>query len=107
MMIEYLLKNKDRIIKKMEKINEISYNINEYWIEDNFDDSVEMNFAGGDGSYNHIDYISFSFYGVGAVSFIHKIGEKIKKTKDCYEFITKPYETKKSDVKLLQEIESN
>ncbi len=28
-----------------------------------------------------------------------------KKSKDCYEFITKPYETKKSDVKLLQEIE--
>jgi len=33
------------------------------------------------------------------------IDAKIKKSKDCYEFITKPYETKKSDVKLLQEIE--
>ena len=33
------------------------------------------------------------------------IDSKIKKSKDCYEFITKPYETKKSDVKLLQEIE--
>ncbi|XRO77812.1 DNA double-strand break repair nuclease NurA [Methanocaldococcus sp. 10A] len=85
-MIEYLLKNKEQIIKKMEKINKISYNINEYWIEDNFDESVEMNFAGGDGSYNHIDYISFSFFGVGAVSFIHKIGEKVKKTKDIYIF---------------------
>ncbi|MDF1875976.1 WYL domain-containing protein [Sulfurimonas sp. SAG-AH-194-I05] len=34
------------------------------------------------------------------------IDAKIKKAKDCYGFITKPYETKKSDVKLLQEIES-
>jgi len=33
------------------------------------------------------------------------IDAKIKKSKDCYEFITKPYETKKSDVRLLQEIE--
>lgn len=30
---------------------------------------------------------------------------KIKKSKDCYEFITKPYETKKGDIKLLKEIE--
>jgi len=33
------------------------------------------------------------------------IHAKIKKSKECYEFITKPYETKKNDVKLLQEIE--
>lgn len=33
------------------------------------------------------------------------INAKIKKTKECYEFITKPYETKKGDVKLLKEIE--
>ncbi|ACV23880.1 DNA double-strand break repair nuclease NurA [Methanocaldococcus fervens] len=85
-MIEHLLKNKEQIIKKMEKINGLSYNINEYWIEDNFDKPIEMSFAGGDGSYNHIDYISFSFFGVGAVSFRHKIGEKIKKTKDTYIF---------------------
>jgi predicted DNA-binding transcriptional regulator YafY len=33
------------------------------------------------------------------------IESKIKKSKDCYEFITKPYETKKNDVLLLKEIE--
>ena len=33
------------------------------------------------------------------------IESKIKKSKECYEFITKPYETKKGDVKLLKEIE--
>ena len=33
------------------------------------------------------------------------IDAKIKKTKESYEFITKPYETKKGDVKLLKEIE--
>jgi len=33
------------------------------------------------------------------------IDSKIRKTKECYEFITKPYETKKGDVKLLKEIE--
>ncbi|MFK7780144.1 MAG: WYL domain-containing protein, partial [Candidatus Gracilibacteria bacterium] len=33
------------------------------------------------------------------------INTKIKKSKECYEFITKPYETKKGDVKLLKEIE--
>lgn len=33
------------------------------------------------------------------------IEAKIKKSKDCYEFITKPYESKKSDVKLLKDIE--
>lgn len=33
------------------------------------------------------------------------IAAKIKKSKDCYEFITKPYESKKSDVKLLHELE--
>ena len=33
------------------------------------------------------------------------IESKIKKSKDCYEFITKPYESKKNDVKLLKDIE--
>lgn len=33
------------------------------------------------------------------------INSKIQKSKDSYEFITKPYETKKSDVKLLRDIE--
>lgn len=33
------------------------------------------------------------------------IDAKIKKSKECYEFITKPYETKKGDVKLLKELE--
>jgi len=33
------------------------------------------------------------------------INAKIKKSKDCYEFITKPYETKKGDVELLKDIE--
>jgi predicted DNA-binding transcriptional regulator YafY len=33
------------------------------------------------------------------------IDAKIRKSKECYEFITKPYETKKGDVKLLREIE--
>ena len=33
------------------------------------------------------------------------IDSKIKKSKECYEFITKPYETKKGDVQLLKEIE--
>ena len=30
---------------------------------------------------------------------------KIKKSTDCYKFISKPFETKKSDIKLLKEIE--
>jgi len=33
------------------------------------------------------------------------INSKIQKSKDSYEFITKPYETKKSDVKLLKDME--
>ncbi|WP_457746331.1 helix-turn-helix transcriptional regulator [Sulfurimonas sp.] len=33
------------------------------------------------------------------------IDAKIKKSKECYKFITKPFETKKQDVKLLREIE--
>ena len=33
------------------------------------------------------------------------INAKIKKSKECYEFVTKPYETKKGDVLLLKEIE--
>ena len=33
------------------------------------------------------------------------IESKIKKSKECYEFITKPYESKKGDVTLLQDIE--
>ncbi len=33
------------------------------------------------------------------------INAKIKKSKECYAFITKPYETKKGDVKLLKELE--
>ena len=33
------------------------------------------------------------------------IDAKIKRSKDCYEFITKPYETKKNDIVLLKEIE--
>jgi predicted DNA-binding transcriptional regulator YafY len=34
------------------------------------------------------------------------IDSKIKKTRECYEFITKPYETKKGDIQLLKEIET-
>jgi predicted DNA-binding transcriptional regulator YafY len=33
------------------------------------------------------------------------INSKIRKSKECYEFITKPYETKKGDVALLKEME--
>lgn len=33
------------------------------------------------------------------------IDAKIKRSKDCYKFVTKPYETKKGDVQLLKEIE--
>jgi len=33
------------------------------------------------------------------------IDSKIKKSKECYEFITKPYESKKSDALLLKELE--
>ena len=33
------------------------------------------------------------------------IDAKVKKSKDCYEFITKPYESKKNDAVLLKEIE--
>jgi len=33
------------------------------------------------------------------------INTKIQKSKECYEFITKPFETKKQDVKLLREME--
>ena len=33
------------------------------------------------------------------------INSKIQKSKECYEFITNPYETKKGDVQLLKEIE--
>jgi len=33
------------------------------------------------------------------------INAKIKKSKECYEFITKPYESKKSDALLLKELE--
>ena len=33
------------------------------------------------------------------------IEAKIKKSKECYEFITKPYEAKKGDLKLIEEIE--
>lgn len=33
------------------------------------------------------------------------IEAKIKKSKECYEFITKPYETKKGDVALLKDLE--
>ena len=33
------------------------------------------------------------------------IEAKIKKSKECYEFITKPYETKKGDVVLLKDLE--
>jgi predicted DNA-binding transcriptional regulator YafY len=33
------------------------------------------------------------------------IEHKIKQSKDCYSFVTKPYETKKGDAKLLKDIE--
>jgi NurA-like 5'-3' nuclease len=91
-MIEYLLKNRDKIIKKMKKINNIDYKeVEEKWILDNFENPKDMSFAGGDGSCNKLDYISFSFYGVGAVSFVHNMGEKIKKAKEEYIFdITHP-----------------
>ncbi len=86
-MIEYLLKNKEQIIKKMEKLNDINRKeVEEKWISDSFENPKSMKFAGGDGSCNKLDYISFSFYGVGAVSFIHNIGEKIKKAKEEYIF---------------------
>ena len=91
-MIEYLLKNREKIIKKIKKINNIDYKeVEEKWILDSFENPKDMSFAGGDGSCNKLDYISFSFYGVGAVSFVHNMGEKIKKAKEEYIFdITHP-----------------
>ncbi|ACX72674.1 NurA domain protein [Methanocaldococcus vulcanius M7] len=106
-MIEYLLKNRDQIIKKMEKINDIDKKeVEEHWILNDFDDPVDLNFAGGDGSCNKIDYISFSFYGVGAVSFMHRNGEKIRQVGEEYIFdIAHPLEIEDRIRRFMQILE--
>ncbi len=92
-MIEFLLKDKDRIIKKIQELKDINYNINEYWISKNFEEN-EATFAAGDGSLNKIDYLSFTFFGVGAVNYIHS--EKIEEFKKCFIFdIAHPLEIEK------------
>ncbi|ENN96099.1 NurA domain protein [Methanocaldococcus villosus KIN24-T80] len=85
-MIEYLIKNKEAIKKRIKEIANNSYNIHEFWNPYEFDNPKNLTFSAGDGSYNHLDYLSFSFYAVGAVGLLHKVGGKIKRVKESYDF---------------------
>ncbi|WP_423793164.1 DNA double-strand break repair nuclease NurA [Methanocaldococcus indicus] len=82
-MIEFLLKNKENILKKIDDMKNIKEDVYKHWNVEEFK-CKDLYFAGGDGSYNKIDYISFTFYGVGAISYLHK--EKINKIKEFFEF---------------------
>ncbi|MDK2790764.1 MAG: double-strand break repair nuclease NurA [Methanothermococcus sp.] len=75
----YLMGKKDTISKKISNIN-MDFDYENYWIPCNFNNPSSCVFAGGDGSFNKIDYIGYCLYIVGTVSYIHEPGKKIKES---------------------------
>ncbi|ABR55611.1 DNA double-strand break repair nuclease NurA [Methanococcus aeolicus] len=75
----YILNKKARIQEKINSINK-TMDIGEYWIHDNFENSSNCIFAGGDGSFNKIDYIDYCLYSVGTISYINETGGKIEES---------------------------
>ncbi|WP_048057953.1 DNA double-strand break repair nuclease NurA [Methanothermococcus okinawensis] len=75
----YLLSKKNKIRKKIESIDR-KFDSGKYWIPQNFENPSDCVFAGGDGSFNKLNYIDYCLYSIGAVSYINKVGEKIEKS---------------------------
>ena len=75
----YLLSKKHKICKKIKSIDR-EFDIGGYWISQDFENLSDCVFAGGDGSFNKIDYIDYCLYSIGAVSYINKVGEKIEES---------------------------
>ncbi|WP_292459534.1 DNA double-strand break repair nuclease NurA [Methanothermococcus sp.] len=75
----YLLSKKHKICKKIESLN-VDFDIDRYWVSQDFENPSYCVFAGGDGSFNKIDYVDYCLYSVGAVSYINKVGEKIEES---------------------------
>ncbi len=88
----YILKKRNDIHEKISLLYNAS-NIEEYWISDNFNSEVsDYNFAGGDGSFNKIDYIDYCLYSVGVISYTNKVGESIKESLKYWDIdIMQPY----------------
>ena len=90
--LSIILKKKEVIKKKIEELENKNLNVNDYWIECDFNNPEDLIFGGGDGSFNNIDYISYSLYMVGSISYLHKVGEKIERAKSSYDIdIIQPY----------------
>lgn len=88
----YILSKKEEISKLIKGIKrEIDYNKrivynNNSWISCNFEgNGCEYTFAGGDGSFNRIDYTDFCFYVVGSVSYTNRVGEKLEDSISSWE----------------------
>ena len=75
----YILNKKAKIQEKINSLNK-NIDIGEHWINDNFENSSNCVFAGGDGSFNKIDYIDYCLYSVGTISYINKTGGKIEES---------------------------
>jgi len=78
----HILNKNHKIHKTINSINR-KFDTEKYWINYNFEDNSPTNthtFAGGDGSFNKINYVDFCLYSVGTVSYINKVGEKIEKS---------------------------
>ena len=86
----YILSKKEEISKLIERIKrEIDYKkqvIDNSWISCNFEGNGQgCTFAGGDGSFNRIDYINLCLYLVGSVSYTNKVGEELENSISFWE----------------------
>ncbi|EHP89154.1 DNA double-strand break repair nuclease NurA [Methanotorris formicicus] len=90
--LSIILKKKGVIRKKIEELENKNLNVNDYWVECDFNNPKDLFFGGGDGSFNNIDYISYSLYMIGSISYLHRVGEKIERAKSSYDIdIIQPY----------------
>ncbi|MBA2847106.1 NurA-like 5'-3' nuclease [Methanococcus maripaludis] len=74
-----LLSKKEDICSKIKNID-FNFDYESYWNNCDFNNHSNAVFAGGDGSFNKIDYINYCLYISGAVSYIQKTGGRVEES---------------------------
>ncbi|WP_459201069.1 DNA double-strand break repair nuclease NurA [Methanococcus sp. CF] len=74
-----LLSKKENICSKIKNID-FNFDFKSYWTDCDFSSTSDAIFAGGDGSFNKLDYINYCLYISGAISYIQKTDEKVEES---------------------------
>ncbi|ABO34697.1 conserved hypothetical protein [Methanococcus maripaludis C5] len=74
-----LLSKKENICSKIKNID-FNFDYESYWNNCDFSSTSDAIFAGGDGSFNKIDYINYCLYISGAVSYVQKTDGKVEES---------------------------